>query len=141
MTTQQYQQYQQRATIKVMLDDGRLQAWLDGATLQLRWDNNAPWEDLEIVGFAKTPDHYRIKPARSVRPWTFEEARVNVGAIIMRPTALAGKRTLITAVAKNCVVEDSCWVYLGTGAKCSSGDVMNNYQFPDGRPCGVEVEG
>lgn len=64
-----------KETLKYLVDNGILQAWLNGETIQYRTNSNYEWVDLTVARpmFESGPNNYRIKPKPVLVPFTPQE--------------------------------------------------------------------
>ena len=91
---------------------------------------NGDWVDSVNPSFDFCSWEYRIKPSPKIVPYTFDDAEHLIGRVVKhkkRPELM-----VVTLVNSNGVgIANTCYTF---------SDLVNDFTFPDGRPCGNIVE-
>lgn len=92
-----------RETAKALLENGVLQRWINGETIQVRQIFYNTWEDVLSPLFDCQPEDYRIKPKVEYKPYSPEEmAYYMVNKTVVLNTY--GDKYMIQSISKEGIV-------------------------------------
>jgi|GEM_PF-5113177 len=103
-------------------------AFAGGKRVQYR-DNTGVWYDCHNLNFEASPKNYRLKPERKLVPFTIDDASS------FRDRWITNKQDdyyQITSYDKHGILTDLAFI--------NYKQLMEDYQFDDGLPCGKYVE-
>ena len=108
--------------------DHLLEAIRQGKTIQ-RKAPGYPWKDLEYVYLNLPAKQYRVKPEPKYRPFTLDELRAYIGAIVKGKNHVTHR--MVIGVTKT-------GAYIGGADRVKTcQQLFDDYEFVDGLPCGV----
>lgn len=109
----------------------------EGKQIQ-KFHNGAEWVNVQGIDIKENPKNYRVKPEVEWRPFTFEE--VPLGKAIMSKI-IGNVKDVFILTRKTWRKGTDIAVYTGENSLgMTTTQLLNNYTFEDGTPCGVKVE-
>ena len=115
---------------KELLDNGVLKAHSEGRTIQYK-DSLGEWKDIENPVFGS--NKYRVKPEPKYRPVTHEEAMELLGKTVLDICNNQYKIIYFTVYYNG----DISLRLDGENYLTSPKELLCNFRFIDGSPCGV----
>lgn len=120
-----------------------MQAFAEGKTIEYYSSVTNKWEKITSI-----PDwnwglcRYRVKDEKKLRPYTFEELQAEMakGKIVVKQVNLKGINRILTITQMMDDYDKDSKIQLSDFKYVSYEQLLENYQWLDGSPCGVIEE-